>query len=150
MAFCPNCGAQVEGKFCASCGAAVGNAQAPAAAGMQDNVAGALAYLLGLITGILFLVLEPYNRSREVRFHAWQSILFNVAIIAAYIVVMIVGAIVTPIIPILGGILISLLSLILWLGSMVLWLVLMIKTYGRTKIVLPVIGPVAEKQAGSV
>ena len=46
---------------------------------MTDNVASALCYLLGLITGIIFLVLTPYNRNPVVRFHAFQSIFLNVA-----------------------------------------------------------------------
>lgn len=109
-------------------------------------MAGALCYLAGLITGILFLVIEPYNRSRMVRFHAFQSIFFNIAWIAIWIVEMIVSAALTPI-PVLGW----LLSLLLWtaiaLGGFILWLVLMWKAYQGDRLVLPVIGPLAEKQA---
>src|SRR5271165_2505039 len=47
--------------------------------GMSDNMAGALCYLFGFITGILFLVLAPYNQNREIRFHAFQSIFLNIA-----------------------------------------------------------------------
>jgi uncharacterized membrane protein len=43
---------------------------------MEDNVAGALCYLVGFITGVLFLALEPYSKRPFVRFHAFQSILF--------------------------------------------------------------------------
>ena len=46
----------------------------PPRRGMTDNVASALCYALGFITGILFLVLAPYNQNRMVRFHAFQSI----------------------------------------------------------------------------
>jgi uncharacterized membrane protein len=114
---------------------------------MSQNVAAALTYVLGLITGIIFLVLEPYNRDRVVRFHAFQSIFFNVAVIGVYIVLMIVGSILGAVIPFVGAALIGLLSLVVWLGSIVLWVVLIIKAYGGTKLVLPVIGPLAEKQA---
>ena len=90
MPFCPSCGASVEGRFCAKCGAPVegarrdaGSAAGPtpsspgtAVTGMEDNVAGALCYLVGFITGVLFLVLEPYSKRPFVRFHAFQSILF--------------------------------------------------------------------------
>src|SRR5690242_1712944 len=95
MAFCANCGASLaEGAgFCAGCGKAVGAASgtvagasgqaaapAPVAiAGMTSNVAGALAYILGFITGIIFLVLEQYKNDRFVRFHAMQSILYSAA-----------------------------------------------------------------------
>src|SRR3974390_163227 len=77
MAFCANCGAQMEGRFCAKCGATAPAAAttggavpvasaAPAAqsAGMAENVASALCYALGLITGVIFLILEPYNNKR--------------------------------------------------------------------------------------
>ena len=98
MPFCASCGAPVEGKFCAKCGAAMvagggappppppgtspGPYATPVSAPMADNVASALCYALGLITGIVFLVLEPYSKNRTIRFHAFQSIFMNVAIIA--------------------------------------------------------------------
>ena len=50
------------------------------------NLAAALSYALGFITGILFLVLEPYKNNRFVRFHAIQSIIFSVACVAFSIV----------------------------------------------------------------
>jgi uncharacterized membrane protein len=56
--------------------------QGPAAqADLKPNVAGMLCYPLSFITGILFLVLTPYNRDRFVRFHAWQSIFFSLAMV---------------------------------------------------------------------
>src|SRR4051794_20866934 len=96
MPFCPNCGATVEGRFCAKCGTPVtgggtvsgSGANPPSAASaapMADNVASALCYALGLITGILFLVIAPYNQTRTVRFHAFQSIFLHVGVIACYI-----------------------------------------------------------------
>lgn len=159
MPFCPSCGAPVEGKFCARCGTPVAGGAAPptgapppppppqASSGMTPNVAGALAYVLGLITGILFLVLEPYNRDRLVRFHAFQSIFLNLAVIAVYIVLMILGGVLGAVVPLVAGMLFGLLSLVLWLAFLVLWVVLIVKTYGGSKMVLPVIGPLAEKQA---
>jgi len=62
-------------------------------------------------------------------------------------VLMIIGSVLGAVVPVLGAALIGLLSLVLWLGSVVLWLVLIIKTYGGSKLVLPVVGPFAEKQA---
>src|SRR5690242_17291838 len=98
MAFCANCGASVAdgAGFCAGCGKPVGAGAQPAAAtstgaaiqsapataqssAMSSNVAAALAYVLGFITGIVFLVLEPYKHDRFVRFHAMQSILYSAA-----------------------------------------------------------------------
>src|SRR5579871_190517 len=102
MPFCPKCGSNVEGRFCAKCGSAV-DAGAPAygagapmpppppgavaGAGMQENVAAALCYALGFITGIIFLVLEPYNRNRNIKFHAWQSIFLSGALVILNILV---------------------------------------------------------------
>ena len=121
MAFCANCGAEVQGRFCAKCGApapAAGAAPSPSAsapppppppqaaspfpaaaapaptaqaAGLEENMACALCYVLGLLTGVLFLVLAPYNQNRLIRFHAFQSIFLNIAWIAIYIVLSIVS-----------------------------------------------------------
>lgn len=142
MPFCSNCGTQVEGKYCPNCGAAieapVGSGQpAAAAAGMSDNVAGALCYLLGFITGIIFLVLEPYNTRREVRFHAFQSIFLSVAWIVLWIVIGIV----------LPWAAYFVVSPLLSLAGLALWLYMMWKTYQNQKVVLPVIGEMAAKQA---
>lgn len=157
MAFCPSCGNQVDGRFCAKCGTAVAEAAsagaggsvvapppAPGAvaatpAGLTDNVASALCYALGLVTGILFLVLAPYNQNRKIRFHAFQSIFMHAAAIAVWIGMLLVSAI-------SGGLLIFVMPLV-WLGFVVLWLVLIIKAYQDQKLVLPIIGPLAEKQA---
>jgi uncharacterized membrane protein len=160
MAFCPSCGTPVEGKFCAKCGTPVAGgtpppagappppqAQPQAASGMAPNVAGALCYVLGLITGIIFLVLEPYNRDKEVRFHAFQSIFFNIAMIVISIVLMILGGVVGAVIPFAGAAVLGMISLLFWLGVTVLWVVLIVKTYGGSRLVLPVIGAMAEKQA---
>jgi uncharacterized membrane protein len=121
---------------------------APAAGGMSDNVAGLLCYILGLLTGILFLVIEPYNRNKFVRFHAFQSIFLNVAWIALWIVVSILSSILFSVMHLwLLGALFSLLYLVMGLGFFVLWIFLMIKAYQGQKFVLPIIGPLAEKQA---
>ena len=114
---------------------------------MQDNVAGGLCYVLGLITGIIFLVLEPYNRNRAIRFHAFQSIFLNVGMIVLYIVLSIISMVFGMVIPGAMGLLMIPVWLVLNLGGFVLWLVMIIKTIGGSKIVLPIIGPLAEKQA---
>jgi uncharacterized membrane protein len=106
----------------------------------------ALCYLLGLLTGVLFLVLEPYNKNRLIRFHAFQSIFLNLAWIGVFIALSIIGIVLLPI-PFLGPMLSIILHLGVSLGAFILWLMLMYKAYNRERWVLPVIGPLAEKQA---
>jgi uncharacterized membrane protein len=118
------------------------------AAGLQDNLAGALCYVLGFITGILFLVLEPYNRKPFIRFHAFQSIIFSAAWIALSIAISIMFSIVGIAMGFMWPILI-LLRLVIGLGGFVLWLVLMFKAYNGERYQLPIVGPMAEKQAGA-
>jgi uncharacterized membrane protein len=100
--------------------------------GMQANVEALLSYLLGFITGIIFYLIEKENKL--VRFHAMQSIiifgsLFVLQIILAFI-------------PLLGGILQSLVGLV----SVILWVVLMIKAYQGDYFKVPIAGDMAEKQ----
>jgi uncharacterized membrane protein len=113
---------------------------------MEENVASALCYFFGWLSGVLFLVLAPYNTNKTIRFHAFQSIFFNIAVIALWIVMAIVGAILGHI-PVLGPILMLLIYGVM--GFFGLWLFLMYKAYNKEKFVIPVIGPLAEKQAGS-
>lgn len=126
--------------------------QQPAAApssGLQQNVAAALCYLLGVVTGIIFLVLEPYNKDRLIRFHAFQAIFFWVAVIVLSIGLSIVFVIL-GFIPVVGAI-IGLVGILVWMvmcfGIFGLWIYLMYKAYNNQRVVLPIIGPLAEKQA---
>jgi uncharacterized membrane protein len=123
-----------------------GAAAQPVAAGMTENVASALCYLFTVFTGILFLVLEPYNRNRNVRFHAFQAIFFGAATIVAWVVLIVIGGVLAHI-PILGPIIGLLLMFAIWIGAFGCWLMLMYKAYNNQRLVLPIIGPLAEKQA---
>jgi uncharacterized membrane protein len=112
----------------------------PAATGMTDNAASALCYVLGLITGILFLVLAPYNQNKIIRFHAFQSIFLNVAWVVFWIVFNIIFAALH---------IFSLLFLtpLIGLAFFVLWIYMIISAYQGKTVVLPVIGPIAQAQA---
>lgn len=106
----------------------------------------ALCYLLGLLTGILFLVLAPYNQNRLIRFHAFQSIFVHIASFFVFIGLMIVMGFL-HFIPFLGTLLALMLYPIVGLAFFILWLMLMYKAYNRERWVLPIIGQLAEKQA---
>jgi uncharacterized membrane protein len=109
---------------------------------LADNVAGALAYVT-IIPAIIFLVLEPFNRSRFVRFHAFQSLFFALAWVVLSLAMNVVAHA-----PIFGW-----LTLLLWpiigLAGFIIWLVLVLKAYQGQMFKLPVIGDLAEKQAGA-
>ena len=96
--------------------------------GLEQNIAGALCYAVGWVTGLIFLLSEKENKF--VRFHAMQSI-----IIFAFLNLVVF-------IPILG----VLLSPFVALLTFVLWLVSMFKAYQGEKFHLPVAGELAEKQ----
>jgi uncharacterized membrane protein len=154
MAFCSTCGAQIAdgATVCAACAGRGAAAPAPgpavAAGGMADNVAGMLAYIT-IIPAIIFLVMEPYNKSRFVRFHSWQNIFFHLAWIVVWIALMILSA-VLAFIPILGHLVAFLLWMALCIGGVVVWIILLMKANGGQMWKLPVIGDLAEKQANAM
>lgn len=127
-------------------GASPGGGQAGAGAGMSPNLAGALAYVLGIVTGIVFLLIE---KDPFVRFHAYQSILLSVAWIVFWIAWTIVSGILFQV-PFLGFIAVivgMLVSLVLGLGMLVLVVMLIIKAAQGQRWKLPFIGDMAEKYA---
>jgi uncharacterized membrane protein len=153
MAFCSACGTQIpEGAtVCPACtrsaapaaGAAqpAGTAQA-AAGGLTDNVAGMLAYIT-IIPAIIFLVLEPYNRNRFIRFHSFQCIFFWVALVVIHISLSIVGMV-----PFLIFVTLPM-HILVWLASLAIWIILLIKANQGLMYKLPFIGDLAEKQANA-
>jgi uncharacterized membrane protein len=160
MAFCSKCGSAVsEGTaFCSVCGSPVsspGVAQTPpappstagaAGAGMASNIAAALAYFV--ITGIIFLVVDPYKRDRFVRFHSFQAIALWVVVI----VLEIVWHMFTSIGFFAFGfffVVFGLVGFVIWLAVLVYWLFLMYKAYNNESYMIPVIGEWALKQAGN-
>ncbi len=104
--------------------------------GLQSNIAGALAYFLGPVTGILFLLIEKENKF--VRFHAMQSVLTFGGIFVLNIVL--------GFIPLLGWMAGTLLSLV----SLVLWLFLMYQAFQNKEYELPVVGEIARKQVEKI
>ena len=160
MPFCPNCGKETTGRFCPGCGTRIESGDPssvppssipppPASAApnvLPENAASALCYALFLISGILFLVLEPYSRNRTIRFHAFQSIFFSIATSVLWIAFTVVATIFSAV-PFLGWAISVLLWAALSIGVLICWLLLMWKAYNNERWVLPVIGPLAEKQS---
>ena len=155
MPFCPTCGTQIEaGAACPKCAPAGAQPAAaapvssapspgPATSGLTDNVAGMLAYVT-IIPSIVFLVMEPYNKNRFIRFHSFQNIFFCIAWIVLWIALGIIGQI-----PVLGWA-----TFLIWpligLGGLIVWIILLMKAYQGQMFKLPVIGDMAEKQANAV
>jgi uncharacterized membrane protein len=137
--FCSKCGAEnPEGaKFCSKCGAGLGtpagvSTEAESSTGLSANVAGLLCYVLGWITGIIFIVLE--KKSTFVKFHAWQSIMtFGVLTVAQ----LVLGWI-----PFVGWIL----SILIGILMFVLWLILIIQAGTGKMWKVPGAGDWAERQ----
>lgn len=99
--------------------------------GMAPNIAGLLCYVLGWISGIVFLVVEKDNRF--VRFHAIQSIVvFGVLGFASVILGYIpyIGVVIDWFIGILG---------------LILWIILMIKAYQGQEYKLPWAGDFSKR-----
>ncbi|WP_058186821.1 DUF4870 domain-containing protein [Terracidiphilus gabretensis] len=114
--------------------------------GLSDNSAGGLAYLT-FIPAIIFLVMEPYNRNRFIKFHSWQSILLTGAVIAWDIVYVILTIVLRGTLGL--GLLISLLGFVVGVGFFILWIIAIIQAFNGKKFSIPVIGAIAEKQANS-
>jgi uncharacterized membrane protein len=105
---------------------------AKTSSGLDENVAAALCYSVGWMTGLLFYLTEPQNRF--VRFHAAQAaIVFGAASVAFLVCLSI---------PFLGWIL----SIFVFYGSAALWLLLMFKAYKGEHFSLPIAGAMAEQR----
>ena len=114
--------------------------------GLDANIAAALSYFLGLLSGAVFFGIE--TESRFVKFHAMQSMLLSVAAIVMWIVYLVVITVFTRI-PFLG-IVVGILGLLGWavlmLGFLGVWLFCMFRAFQGERFKLPYLGEVAEKQ----
>jgi len=143
MAFCNMCGAQIADgtTTCSACSGRATVVPGVTASGMADNVAGMLAYVT-FIPAIIFLVTAPYNQSRFVRFHSYQSIFFSVAVFGIQVALSILT--VMPFLIFITGPL----HMLVALGALIVWIILLLKANQGQMFKLPVIGDLAEKQAG--
>jgi uncharacterized membrane protein len=112
------------------------------ASGLSDNAAGAIAYLT-FIPAVIFLIVEPYNRNSYVRFHAWQSIMFTIAVVAVDMVLgfaLVFALMFSPFLHLAAWRLIEL----FWFA---VWLVCVVNAAQGKRFMLPVIGNLAAQQA---
>ena len=96
--------------------------------GLDENVAGFFCYLLGFITGIVFLVVE--KESRFVKFHARQS---TITFLGLFVISFIVGWI-------------HVIGILIFIFGLILWLMLMVKALRGEKYMLPIVGKMAEEK----
>lgn len=110
--------------------------------GLAPNIAGALSYLVGPITGIIFLVLE--KESRFVRFHAAQSIVVSAACMIVGIALSVLN-LVQVAVPVIGWLIGIALSLGTGAGFFVLWLMLMFVSFQGKEWEVPLVGVLARR-----
>ena len=108
--------------------------------GLSESAASGLAYVT-IIPAIIFLIVEPYSKNLNVRFHSWQSIFLTIAYVVIRIALIVVGMM-----PFIGFVTWPL-SMVIGLGFFILWLVVLIKAFNGQRFKIPVIGDLAEKQA---
>lgn len=118
--------------------------QAPSSTGLAANLAGALAYLVMPLTGLVFFVIE--KESRFVRFHAAQSIVVGLGLVAANIVLAVLGGILGAV-PFVGWIFAGLLSLVFGLACFAFWLLLMYRAFQGQEWEVPFAAEYARKLA---
>jgi len=107
--------------------------------GLEPKVAGLLCYLVGWVTGIVFLLIEKDNKF--VRFHAIQSI----CVFGAYCVLQVFLYILAIVVPWPASIIFSIPSFLLFVLAVVLWVVLMYKAYQEEEWELPIAGKFAKE-----
>ena len=160
MPFCTNCGTDVRGKFCGRCGSPMAAPIPPPESADShipvpevpqtirgERIASALCYLVlptGVVLSVLvvgalmFLVLKPFRRSRVVRFHAFQSVFLGLTFFIANIVLEDrypdYRFAFTPVSP-------------FHTASVLFWYTLLVATFFKLRMVVPLLGQLAEKLA---
>lgn len=147
MAFCKSCGQEIgTATFCPKCGANQAAGVTPTGApvavtteGLAENVAGLLCYVLGWLTGIIFLLID---KRPFVKFHAAQSIVvFGGLTVIRIALVFMHGMMGTGVI---GWGFLGMIGLLLGLVGLVLWVLLMIKAYQHENFRVPLAADIAD------
>jgi uncharacterized membrane protein len=145
---CPECAAAMPdtAAFCPGCGRdmlPVERVQGKVGA-LPQTVAGALAYCT-IIPAILFLLIEPYNRSRFVRFHSFQCIGLWLAALVMGAGLRVAGFLLF-FVPVLGHLISWLAYMVVSLGFFVIWVVLIVKALQGEMFKLPLVGDFAQQK----
>jgi len=111
----------------------------------QNYVIAALSYLLGFVTGIVFLYLEPYNQDEFVRFHARQSIGFSIA----WFAINIIFGVFIAVLPHALGTILGFLEALINIALACFWLFLMYKAYTGERYRIPELADVIDGVAGT-
>jgi uncharacterized membrane protein len=111
----------------------------------QANVIAALTYLLGFVTGLVFLYLEPYNQDEFIRFHARQSIGFSVL----WFAIEVVFGVFIAVMPHGLGALLNFILTLINIAMAVFWVVLMYKAYSGERYRIPELADVVDSIAGT-
>ncbi len=107
---------------------------------MNENIEALLAYLFGWISGLVILLLE--KKSRFAKFHAAQSVVVFGGLAVLEIIVAIIAV---PLAFVGLGILVTLLSAIIYIAALVLWILLMVKAYQHEEYRVPFAADIADK-----
>ena len=167
MAFCKACGQDAgDAAFCPKCGAAQGAASgAPASAavatpatasaagdyptaGIEENIAGLLCYLVGWLTGLIFFLID---KRPFVKFHGAQSIALGIVFFVIWVLYIMFSFFVTMVSAMLHfpvGFLSFFLLPVIWLAFLGTSIFMMFKAYSHEKFKLPIIGNIVEKMIG--
>lgn len=164
---CPDCAAQMPATaaYCPGCGQSMLSPSVPGTleldppaqtearaqgrvGALPENIAGALAYFT-FVPAVVFLVLAPYSKNRFVRFHSIQCLLLW-GVCAAFAIALKLASVVLFIIPLLGPLLVWLVSTVVALAAVVIWVVLVVKAFQGEMFKLPLLGDFAAQPAGDI
>jgi len=113
-----------------------------------ENVAGALAYFT-FIPATAFLLLAPYSKNRFVRFECLQSLFLTLICLLLGIAIKLASPILF-LVPLVGPLFVSLVSIVGALAAVMVWLVLVVKAFQGEVLKLPVLGELAERRANLI
>ena len=111
------------------------NESSSSTTGLETNVASLLAYILGFVSGLIFLLIE--KKDATVRWHAAQSFTFAISVI-----VLNIGLTFFKFLPLIGFFIRFFVSPILNIGFLIVWVILMIKAYQGKKLELPIVSQI--------